>query len=350
MKKYFLAVFLGLCFLNGQAKDSTASFLYDVDFTTYFDNREYNGHYNHSQTIFNFRLTPSVGVGFKDHLGGYHSVQAGVSYTQPMGGDWKDVRFDPLAYYQLQYKGFGFAMGAIPYTQRFFKLPEYLMYDSIAYYRPQIQGALIQYASDKGFVEAMLDWRGLQTSKRREMFRIAINGEFQHKCLALGGIAYLNHKANYADPTPREGVNDDIYLNPYVGGNFGRLTPLDTLSIRAGYIWGYQNDRPNNDLQLQHGGLVEVMLSWRFLGLRNTTYFGENQMPHYPQFGADLNQGDPFYQSTFYNRTDLILNIYKTSFVHCFFSWNMHYDTYSLQHQQYIIVHFSLDKLKKSLK
>ena len=71
-------------------------------------------------------------------------------------------------------------------------------------------------------------------------------------------------------------------------------------------------------------------------------------MPHYPQFGADLNQGDPFYQSTFYNRTDLILHIYKTSFVHCFFSWNMHYDTYSLQHQQYIIVHFNLDKFKKN--
>ena len=56
-------------------------FLYDVDFTTYFDNREYRSPYQIPQTIFNFRLSPELGVRILDRAGGRHDVVAGVSYT-----------------------------------------------------------------------------------------------------------------------------------------------------------------------------------------------------------------------------------------------------------------------------
>ena len=93
-------------------------FLYDVDFTTYFDNREYHAPYQIPQTIFNFRLSPEVGVRLLDRAGGVHDLVAGVSYTQRLGGNWRDVQFDPIAYYQFRYRGFSVALGAIPNRKR----------------------------------------------------------------------------------------------------------------------------------------------------------------------------------------------------------------------------------------
>ena len=133
-------------------------FLYDVDFTTYFDNREYHAPYQIPQTIFNFRLSPEVGVRLLDRAGGVHDLVAGVSYTQRLGGNWRDVQFDPIAYYQFRYRGFSVALGAIPYTKRISPMPDWLLYDSIAYMHPNIQGAYMSYHDERGFVELMCDW------------------------------------------------------------------------------------------------------------------------------------------------------------------------------------------------
>ena len=59
--------------------------------------------------------------------------------------------------------------------------------------------------------------------------------------------------------------------------------------------------------------------------------------------------GDPFYQSRLYNRTDLFVYLYRSSFVNFYFSWNMHYDGYHLQHQQQMIVRFRLEPLMQEL-
>lgn len=71
-------------------------------------------------------------------------------------------------------------------------------------------------------------------------------------------------------------------------------------------------------------------------------------MPVRAEFGADLNQGDPFFQSGLYNRTDLFAYLYRNSFVNCCFSWNFHYDGSRLYHQQQLMLRFSLDGFGKS--
>lgn len=327
------------------------TFLYNVDFATWFDNREYQPPLQLSQTLFALRLSPEIGVGLTDPQGGQHLLRAGVHYTQPLGGNWKDVRFHPTAFYTYDYKGFRMHIGAIPYKHFIRPLPDFLRYDSIAYAYPNIQGALFQYESQHGFVEFMCDWRGLQSPTRREMFRLTLDGEYSHQGFFryfAGGVAQLNHKANHASPTPREGVCDDAYISPNIGIDFASPLPLDTLCLRASYIYGYQRFRPDNLVWQPQGFMLEVMIRWRFLGAKNTFYAGNNLMPLYGTFGDDLNQGDPFYQSPLYNRTDLFLYIVRKSFVNCYFSWNMHYvPGVRLQHQQQLIVLFSLDKLHK---
>ena len=303
------------CVVDSAGVTSKPRFLYNVDFSTYFDNREYRSPYQTARTLFAFRLSPEIGVGLTDVQGGSHRLMAGVHYTQPLGAGWKQVRFSPTAYYDYDYRGFSVALGAIPFTHRIEVLPDWLQYDSIAYARPNIQGALMSYSSRWGFAEFMCDWRGAQLPEQREMFRLVLNGEFRWKWLTAGGYFTLNHKANYAPPTPREGVCDDIFIHPRVGVNLSGYVPLDSLALRTGYVVGIQNHRDAHLSQIPQGVLVELFLNWRFLGLRNVFYYGGNMLPYYAEFGADLHQGDPFYQSGLYNRTDVFAYLYRNNFV-----------------------------------
>lgn len=320
--------------------------LYDVDFTTYFDNREYHAPYQIPQTILNFRLSPQIGVRILDRAGGKHELVAGVSYTQRLGGNWRDVQFDPIAYYHFNYRGFDAGMGAIPYTRRIMPMPEWLMYDSLTYMHPNIQGALLQYRDQRGFVEFMCDWRGAQTETRREMFRLVLNGQYQYKWLQVGGLAHMNHKAGFA--TTHEPVTDDVHAHAFAGFDVTQYVPLDSLSLRAGYIFGWERDRGTNESFLNHGLIIELYANWWFLGVKNTFYYGDNLEP---LRARNLNAclGDPFYQSRIYNRTDLFVYLYRSSFVNFYFSWNMHYDGMRLQHQQQMIVRFQLQPLMEEL-
>lgn len=321
------------------------SFAYDVDFDTYFDNREYDSKYQVPQTIFNTRLSPSIGVRINDRAGGKHYLMAGVRYTQRLGGNWKDVQFDPTAYYRYLYRGFDLNMGAIPFEHRIRALPDWLMYDSITYMHPNIQGALLQYSDHRGYVSLMCDWRGARTWSRREMFRIIADGEYMYKWLHVGGLAHLNHTACTEENGPTESLFDDINVNVNLGADFTEMTPLDSFAIRAGYIYGFARERRVSDTRHIHGMLVELYANWWFIGLKNTFYYGNNLQPLRHRIGATMCQGDPFYQSHIYNRTDIFLYLYRSSFVNFYFSWNMHYDGNLLQHQQQIIARFSLDGL-----
>ena len=332
----------------GEVGRGNVKFLYNVDFTTYFDNREYRSPYQIPQTIFSFRLSPEIGIGLTDWLGGKHRLIAGVHYTQPLGGDWGDVRFVPTAYYQFSIKGFSVALGAIPFKERSETMPDWLMYDSIAYARPNIQGALLSYTSRHGFAEFMCDWRGSQSPERREMFRLVLNGRYRYKWFNIGGYGQINHKAKFAPPHPYEGVCDDIYVNPQVGFDASDYVPMDSLALRIGYILGIQNHREAGISRMPQGVMVELYANWRFIGLKNTFWYGDDLMPYYAEFGSDLNQGDPFYRSPLYNRTDLFVYLYRNNFVNCYFSWNFHYDSIRLQHQQQLIVRFSLDGLRRT--
>lgn len=316
-------------------------FIYDVDFSTYFDNREYKQPYQRPGTFLNFRLSPEVGIRIHDKIGGTHELIAGVRYTQALGGDWKNVHFAPTAYYHFQYKGFDVGMGAIPYENRLSVLPDWLMYDSLVYMHPNIQGALMSYQSEKGFVELMCDWRGSQTTYRQEMFRIIANGEYRYKWLRLGGLAHLNHKAGFAAPN-YEAVMDDINASAHVGCDWSAYTPFDSLAVRASYIFGWQRDRKVDESFFAHGALIELYANWWFIGVKNTLYVGENLQPMRSRSEV-LCLGDPFYQSPLYNRTDLFVYLYRSSFMNMYFSWNMHYDMHTLQHQQQLTVRFNLD-------
>lgn len=180
----------------------------------------------------------------------------------------------------------------------------------------------------------------------REAFRIVGGGKFKYNWLYAGGYAQLNHLSHNADSIL--GVCDDIVINPLVGVSLGHLTPLDTLSLQVGYIGSFQRDRRAEEQWFAHGFHAEFCLTWRFIGFRDAFYFGQNQMPLYPQYGQLVNQGDPKYQARIYNRTDIFFYLIRRPFVTAYAGWNLLYvHGHGLSHQQQVVCRFSLEPLMR---
>lgn len=348
MKRLFLCLLCACALLPvaWAAGDSIkVKFAYDADFLFYFDNREFNRtQYQRDFTQFGVRLAPEVGVSIADSSAFTHRIMVGVAYNQPIGTDYKRAEFRPTAYYRLQGKGFDVNLGFVPYTHLIEEMPTYLWYDSLAYQCANIQGALIQYRNTKGFFSVLADWRGMYGEDTREAFRVVINGRYQYKWFNVGGMAMLNHLAN--SKGQHQGVCDDYLVNPYVGLDFSSYTPLDSLALRAGYIFGIQRDRNIDFNALTHGACIELMVKWKYLGLKNTLYVGDNMFPLYHAYGSLLNQGDPWYRANVYNRTDVFVYIYNNRFVnvHGAFTIDVTQEgTFNCQQQ--IIAQFNLGRV-----
>lgn len=342
-------------------------FLYDADFLFYFDNRECDkSPYHRSGTLAGVRLSPEFGVGYQNAFVGSHKLMVGVSYLQPFGAFWRDAHVLPIVYYQFDKKGFTLNFGMVPYRKMIQQMPDFLRYDSLDYYRPNIQGALFQYQSDKGFVELLCDWRGMCNYDVREAFHIYGNGQFRHRGFYTGALAQLNHLANVKLFNYHLSVNDDLLLNPYVGFDAATYTPFDKLSLELGYVFSCQRDRksgfPYQRQYLVHAFQMEFNLQWKMLWLNNKTHVGGNLFPYYPKYETLFNQGDPYYRAKIYSCTTVGIRLFKFDFVQCDFAFMMHYtqgpyevvarNVYAqinrssvFSTQQKLMLRFSLDKL-----
>ena len=328
---------------NTENSTSKPAFVYQVEALSYFDNREYDADFQSAQTLFATRLSPEIGLQVQDH----HRLMLGAHYTQHMGRLFESGDFVPTLYYRYQPSDEHFRMylGAVPYTQLSEDLPAYALYDSIAYVHPNIQGALLQYQNDNLFVDAFCDWRSLPTDTQREAFRLLLNARYQGSYFHAGALLSMNHLAS--KKFQKNGVCDDAFVNPTFGID---LPWLDTLSLTAGYILAYQWDRiRSSQASFSQGFMIDFQARWRRLALKNSLYLGENLQPLYPQHGNALYLGDPFYQSSFYNRCDIYCYLIQSKFVNCLFSWNLHYTKeFGWDHQQQLICRFSTETLTQS--
>ena len=323
------------CAINAQ------KFVYDIDFLTFFDNRESRIPSYPSKTLFGVRLSPEIGFEINDSTYGNHRLMAGASYIQPFGSQWTDIKIRPTIYYRYRQQGFDLSLGFVPWRNIRTSLPDYLFSDSLRYFSPNIQGVHFGYSSRHGFAEFICDWRGMQSPETREAFRLLLAGEYHHQWLFAGGNAQLNHLASRLNAY--DGVCDDITAQPFVGVNFSQLTPLDTLALRTSYILSYQRERRTNTLYIAHGFLAELSLKWRFLAVENNLYIGNPLMPLYPQYGPQLNQGETFYQHPIYNKTEFSVYILQRPFATLQFSWNLQYvPNLPLAHQQLLIAQINI--------
>lgn len=290
---------------------------WSVDMSAVFDNREGDTRYASAKTFFQTQLAPEIGISLLDDT---HRIAAGVVWTQPIGCEWEGHRISPTVYYRYQKKGLRFAMGMFGRDQLYAEMPNYIWNDSVKYSQRNIRGALIGYRNEKGYVQAFLDWRGMQTETQREAFNIIASGERYHAAgkFLWGGLAMMNHLALDKSGTPGQHVIDNLLYNPYVGVNFTKTfssLPLDSCTLRAGVLGDLTRDRGDGDWKTPVGAWADLYASWRFLELKNTFYAGGKLYPIYGRYNYILDQGEPYYAASLYNRTSIGIIFLKRKFM-----------------------------------
>lgn len=301
---------VAVCLLTGIGCQAQ-KFEWGGEFATIFDNREGNGKHTKADTYFLTRLAPEIGISFNN---GTHRVMAGAVWTQPIGCEWEGHRISPTLYYRYNSEVLHGSLGMFPRTQLVRPLPEYLESDSASYAQHNIRGALLQGCWQNSFFELIVDWKGMRTTTQREAFEIIARGEWQSNSQMLsfiaGGDVMLNHLAKVRNAPADQYVIDNLIFNPYVGLDFmPLLKPYHhwaDLSLRVGLLASTTRDRGDNQWLSAAGVRAEVNATlWR-LTLRNITWCGNNPLfPLYNRFSNQLNNGEPYYASKWYNRTEL---------------------------------------------
>lgn len=298
-----------------------ASFIYDVDFETRFDNREFQGKstFTPSMTVFGARLTPQIGLALRDGLAG-HRLMLGVDLFKDFGsGQDLDLFREMTLYYNLSKRigqtdfemyagvfprsamednrcaGQGCSRGMSLYTNAFFS-------DSLAFYDNNLEGLLLKFTREKAYFEVGCDWMGQYGQNRREKFMIFTSGE--GKVLPFMSLGYAGYMLHYANSVEVKGLIDNILLNPYMRLDLEKNVGLQTLSLRLGWLQAMQRDRKHvGEFVFPFGGeFDQEVRNWN-VGVYNRMFFGQNMMPYYSgtddggfKYGPDLYYGDPFYR------------------------------------------------------
>lgn len=306
-----LLIFISMSFLCSYAVEPTWS----IEFGSIFDNREGDDKMCDDKTFFFTTLSPEIGLKFtqRDRIAG------GVVWTQPLENGIKDGKIYPTLYYRHNGEKWKFSMGMFPRTQLREPLPGFLWCDSLAYFQKNIRGALVQYENSKGYFDAYIDWRAHQTEVRREAFNIVFHGMLRPRrgIFLMGAYAMMNHLAKARNVEYEHSVVDNFLLNPFVGVDISESTVLDSLILKFGWLQTVERHRLNKSGWDCPGGLlVNTTFEWKFLGLRNSFFIGKKDLfPLYGEFGSLLYMGEPYYQSNFYNRTDIYGHIYRNHYM-----------------------------------
>lgn len=292
------------------------SFYWDVDMSVVFDNREGDRTYATPKTFFQTQLAPEIGLTLE---GGRHRIAGGAVWTQPIGCEWEGHRISPTLYYRYEEKGLRGMLGLFSRGELFADLPNYIWNDSVKYSQHNIRGAFIGYRDERGYFQAILDWRGMQTMKQREAFNIFAMGERKYAAgrFLWGGVAMMNHLALDKTGDLDQHVVDNFLYNPYVGVNFAKIasTPLDSCTLRVGILGDLTRDRGDHEWKTPAGVWVDFDVRWKIFELKDTFYAGGKLFPIYQRYGYILDQGEPYYAASLYNRTSVSATLLRRSFM-----------------------------------
>ena len=137
--------------------------------------------------------------------------------------------------------------------------------------------------------------------------------------------------------------------------DFSRRSAWQELSLQAGLMAAYQNDRVQAEQPEYLTGCEIVAVARRYsLSLENTLYFGDNLMPLYGRpdvagigYGHDLFYGNPFYRSDFYDRLEVAWAPQITQYLSLRVAARFHFhDTGFVGWQQQLTLRLSLDALR----
>lgn len=325
--KLLTATLLSLLCLSGYSQIPCA----DISFDGLFDNREYKNDML-PQTIYGMRISPEIGFDLNQHR-----LMAGFSKIWEFGSK-ENIDPDMILYYQYRGERWSAFFGSIPRSNLQHQLPDAFLYDSIAFFEPTIGGTIIQYNGEIMQSELYCNWFSRQADTVREAFRIVWDGYAGNKTVGGGWFLAMTH---YAKPRqPGHYIYEKFTFNPYLSLDLsGKITPEFTLKANAGLLYSMVRCRKDGEWHTPSGFLGDIQMGWRMFDIKSTVYAGGCQQPFMDdtEAGISFHRSDPFYNHTFYNRTELGVMFIADRNVEFGFRWNLHFTPGSPVHNQQLI-------------
>ncbi|MDR0688202.1 MAG: hypothetical protein LBF55_05895 [Prevotellaceae bacterium] len=341
LSSFALLLTASLCAAQGIQPEWGAAFY------SFADNREYEPEQRQiPQSILGAWLAPEVGV----QLDSVHRLRAGVGLLRYFGSPAQGLdKVEYVAYYHYNRKPFELYVGSFPARSLLADYPNALFYDSIAYLRLNSGNIFWRISGERWRTDIWLDWVGHQTEMQREAFLVGIAGKYQLKRAYAALQSYMHHFATVAG-IGNQHIVDNGMARPCLGVSLPVNFLLDSLNINAGLLASYSRERGVDERYRFSTGFISELLIEKFgIGLKNTLYIGDNQLPLYEKYSAErLYWGDPFYRNTFYNRSDFYVQLFGSSRVQARFTWSLHAAAGLLSHQQAFTLNVSLDSRQKS--
>lgn len=332
-KKALTIILLSVICQTMAAERVSLDFFYDG----LFDNREYKNDML-PQTIYGMRFTPVAGIRHDSHR-----IMFGTTKIWEFGSD-RNIKPDVLLFYNFSGEHFGFTFGSFPRQRLLRQLPDFMLYDSIAFFEPHIQGTAFEYQNGNFSSELYCNWTGRQSETTRESFRIVFDGEWAKGPFSAGWYAAMTH---FAKPKqPGYFIYDQIQFYPYLGFQSGPLTQAGIrIGLDAGLTLTGVQKREEDRQTLHAGFLGHGNITWKKFHIASTIYSGDRMQPylHDPKAGIMFHRADPFYNHSLYTRTSIGLTFYEDRFVRFGFDWNLHTTDKTLHNQQMIKVTYTFN-------
>jgi len=312
----------------------------------FFDNSEGDHTYRITQTYAGTSFTPEVGVSFDD---GKHRLMGGINLITRWGANEKALSEKLVLYYQYQNPTFHFLLGNFQRDKLLGEYSDYLIADTIRYYRPIIQGMAAQYIGEHGHFEAFLDWTSAISRESREQFMAGLSTKFHFGHMLMGAEGYYYHYALRHDGPETEHIHDYLIAHPFVGLSFEHPSAPASLEVRAGMLASFDRERAlENGSHIHAGFLGEVRASWKRLELKQDIYAGANLQPFGNAHFGQYYWGDTFTQASFYSRTDLRYRFIQHRFANVYGGIIVSATRYGVHHHQ--VITLSLDLGSKHFK
>jgi len=311
--------------------------------SSFFDNTEFGGSaYQIPQTMAGVHIAPAFGLKWDS----VHSIRAGVDLLHEFGSDKIIGDVFLTAYYKYDRRPFRFLMGAFPRDYAVDRYPRIFFQDSIKYYRPNMNGMLVEYSGEQLFLNLWLDWTGRQSLEMHETFFAGFSGKYYQGVFYVQNFSYMFHFAGKMDPVIDEALHDNLVFLGAAGLDFSGKTILDKLEINLGWVTGMDRARADNTgWFVQHGLLSEAKIEYWYLGLFNTFYTGNGQMYYYGDHDNELYWGDPIYRTKTYDRADFYINFAKNKVLDIRLIYSLHFTEHTMYHEQALKMSVNLDNI-----
>lgn len=305
----------------------------NVNLHSFADNREYMHSNRFSQTIFGTRLSPELGL----ILDSVHRIRIGFNALHEFGSAKFTSIIDPVIYYQYQDKRWDFYMGIFPRQNLLDDYPRAIFKDTLAYYRPNVEGMLVKLNAGTGHETVWIDWTSRQTDFNRETFLFGISGYYKQGLLFTSHHAMMFHNAGPGISIPGDHIQDNGAASLKLGVDLSGLTAMDSLTFNAGGLMSFERTRSVSDWVTPAGVLLEMHAGYKRFGLTNSFYLGD---------GHNLIYGDQFYTAKQYNRTDLSYTPIKNKRIEGRFTFSLHFLEGEVDNQQAFSLKYNIGSSK----